>query len=92
MERINAILRERNDLFRSKATVLMGRFEKGGLSYAKASKLMNAIKQEIDEENGDLFVPYIAAPRESSGQSGSATLGHVQHWRRLWNSEATLKN
>lgn len=61
MERINAILRERNDLFRSKATALVGRFEKGGLSYAKASKLMNVIKQEIDEENGDLFLPYIAA-------------------------------
>ena len=48
-------------LFRTKATIIVDRFEKGALSYVKASKLMNALKQEVDEENGDLFVPYIAA-------------------------------
>ena len=61
MERINAILRERNDLFCAKATTFVNRFEKSALSYAKASKLMNAFKQEVDEENETLFIPYIAA-------------------------------
>ena len=61
MERINAILRERNGLFHTKAATLVDRFEKDALSYAKASKLINTLKQDIDEQNSDLFVPYISA-------------------------------
>ena len=61
LERINAILQERNDLFSTQAAVFVDRFEQGQFSYSEASELIDSLKQEVDEENSDLFVPYIAA-------------------------------
>ena len=60
-QRIRDIVKQRNKLFHAEATPLVHRFETGQLSYLDSSKAMNALKQRIDEENRDLFVPYIGA-------------------------------
>ena len=33
----------------------------GELSYAETLKLLDLLKQQIDQENSDLFIPYIGA-------------------------------
>lgn len=60
-QRIRELLKQRNKLFRAEAIPLIHRFETGQISYIDASKDMNALKQRLDEENRELFVPYIGA-------------------------------
>lgn len=77
-QRIREIVKQRNKLFHAEATPLVHRFETGQLSYLDSSKAMNALKQRIDEENRDLFVPYIGALeslRESIDLENLATFG-----------------
>ncbi len=59
--RIRDLVNQRKDLFHSEADGLLHRFDTGNLPYSEVSKLMDGLKQRIDEENADLFVPYIAA-------------------------------
>lgn len=60
-QRIRNVVRQRNKAFHAEATPLVHRFETGQLSYSETSKSMNKLKQRLDEENRELFVPYIAA-------------------------------
>ena len=60
-QRINDIIKHRNKLFHTEAEPLMYRFETGELSYAETSKLMTLLKQRMEEENNELFNPYIGA-------------------------------
>ena len=58
-KRIRKLATERNKVFHSEAKPLIHRFDTEKLSYAETSKLMDLLKQRIDQENSELFVPYI---------------------------------
>ena len=60
-ERIREVMQQRNKLFHSEAEPLLHRFDTGELSYMEISKLMDLLKQRVDEENSDLFIPYMGA-------------------------------
>ncbi len=60
-ERIRELVAERNKLFHAEAQPLLHRLETGELSFSEISKLMDAIKERIDQDNSDLFQPYIGA-------------------------------
>lgn len=59
--RIRELVGERNKIFHAEATPLLHRLETGELTYAEVSKLMDLLKQRLDEENSEMFVPYIGA-------------------------------
>ena len=59
--RIRSLVADRKELFNREVEGLLHRFDTGNLAYSEASKLMDGQKQRIDEENADLFVPYIGA-------------------------------
>ena len=60
-QRIRKLAGQRNKIFHSEAEPLLHRFSRGELSFAETSKLMDLLKQRIDQENNDLFIPYIGA-------------------------------
>ena len=60
-KRINDIIEFRNKLFHTETEPLIHRFETGELSYVEISNLMTLLKQRMEEENNDLFIPYIGA-------------------------------
>ena len=60
-QRMRDVIAQRNKLFHSEAKPILYRFDSGELSYATASELMNRLKQRVDEENEDLFTPYLGA-------------------------------
>ena len=60
-ERVRDLITERNKYFHAEATPLLARFYRGELSFAEAAKLMEQEKERIDQENEDLFLPYIGA-------------------------------
>ena len=77
-KRIRKLAGERNKVFHSDAEPLLHRFDAGELSYGETSKLMDMLKQRIDQENNDLFIPYISALeslQESIDLEHLATLG-----------------
>ena len=59
--RIRDLVNQRKEIFPTEVDGLLHRFDAEKLSYSEVSKLMDGLKQRIDEENADLFVPYIAA-------------------------------
>ncbi len=60
-QRILDIVKQRNKLFHAEAEPLLHRFETGELSYAEVSNLMDLLMRRMDEENREIFVPYIEA-------------------------------
>ena len=60
-KRNRKIATERNKVFLFEAEPLLHRFDTGKLSYSETSNLMRLLKERIDEENRDLFIPYIGA-------------------------------
>ena len=60
-KRIGDLIKQRNKLFHSEAQPFLHRFDTGELSYAETSALMDLLKQRLDEENSDLFTPYVSA-------------------------------
>ena len=60
-QRIREIVKQRNKLFHAEAGPLVHRFETGQMSFSETTKTMNALKERMDEENRELFVPYIGA-------------------------------
>ena len=60
-QRIEDIVQRRYMVFHDEATPLLHRFDTGQLSYIDTSQAMIVLKERIDEENSDLFVPYIGA-------------------------------
>ena len=59
--RIRELVGERNKIFHAEAAPLLHRFETDELAYAEVSKLMDLLKQRLDEENSGMFEPYIGA-------------------------------
>ena len=60
-ERIRDLIADRNKYFHAEASPLLARFDRRELSFAEAAKLMEQEKERIDQENEDLFLPYIGA-------------------------------
>ncbi|NMG39766.1 histidine kinase [Chelativorans sp. ZYF759] len=60
-ERVKDLITDRNKYFHAEASPLLARFDRGELSFAEAAKLMEQEKERIDQENEDLFLPYIGA-------------------------------
>ena len=60
-KRIRDVVSQRNKHFHSEASPLLARFDRSELSFAETSKLMEQMKERIDAENADIFVPYIGA-------------------------------
>ena len=60
-ERIRSLVTDRNKTFHAEATPVLARLDRGDLSYADASKLLERMKEDVDAENADMFVPYIGA-------------------------------
>ena len=60
-QRIRRLAEKRNKVFHSEAEPLIHRFDTGKLSFTETSKLMGSLKQRIDQENEELFIPYIGA-------------------------------
>ena len=59
--RIQEIVGQRGKLFQTEAQPLLHRFTTGELTYIEVSKLLDLLKQRMEEENRELFVPYIGA-------------------------------
>jgi C4-dicarboxylate-specific signal transduction histidine kinase len=77
-QRIRELINQRNKVFHAEASPLVHRIETGELSYVDASKSMDLLKQRLDEENSELFAPYISALeslRESIDLEHLATFG-----------------
>lgn len=60
-ERVRELVGQRNKVFHGEASPLLHRLDTREISYGEASKLMQMLKQRLDEENRELFVPYIGA-------------------------------
>ncbi len=60
-ERIRDLIADRNRHFHVEASPLLARFDRGELTFAEAAKLMEQEKIRIDQENEELFLPYIGA-------------------------------
>jgi signal transduction histidine kinase len=60
-ERVRELISERNKLFHSESSPVLLRFDRGDLSYAEASKLLELLKNRLDADNEDIFTPYIGA-------------------------------
>lgn len=60
-ERIRNLIADRNKYFHTEANPLLARFDRGELSFADSAKLMERVKERIDQDNEDLFLPYIGA-------------------------------
>lgn len=55
------VANERKQIFESEARPLIHRFKTRQLNYLETSQRLNDLKQHLDEENGNLFIPYIGA-------------------------------
>jgi len=59
--RMRELVSQRNKVFHTEATPLLHRFETGELTYAEVSKAMELLRQQLDQDNANLFIPYIGA-------------------------------
>jgi len=60
-QRIKELIGQRNKHFHTEATPMLARFDRAELTYAEASKMLERLKEDVDTENQDLFIPYIGA-------------------------------
>lgn len=60
-DRLHELISQRNKYFHAEATPLLHRFDRAELSYSDASKLMEQMKERVEQENTDIFEPYIGA-------------------------------
>ena len=60
-KRVKGLIDQRNKLFHSEAQPFLHRFDTGELSYSETSELMDLLKRRLDEENAELFIPYVSA-------------------------------
>ncbi len=77
-DRLHELIEQRNKIFHSEATPLIHRLETGELGYSEISKMLELLKLRLDEENAEMFVPYIGALeslRESIDLEHLATFG-----------------
>ena len=59
--RVRSLVRDRVDSFQREAEALLDRLRSDAISYAEATFSMDKLKQRLDDENRDIFVPYIGA-------------------------------
>ncbi len=59
--RIHELIKQRNKIFHAEAIPLIHQLETGKQSFSEISKHLELIKLKLDDENEDLFVPYIGA-------------------------------
>jgi signal transduction histidine kinase len=67
-ERIRGLMEQRSKLYGAEMLPLLGRLSSGDLNLQEVFSLFEAHRQKIDEENENLFSPYISA-LESMGES-----------------------
>lgn len=60
-ERVRDLIAARNKYFHAEASPLLARFDRGELTFAEAAKMMEREKARVDQENEELFLPYIGA-------------------------------
>jgi len=60
-DRIKSLVEDRKRHYYSEAQPLLARFDRGEMSYAEASSLLELEKARIDAENEQIFQPYIGA-------------------------------
>ena len=59
--RVRSVVKDRVDSFKREAEPLVDRARVGAMSYGEATFSMDRLKERFDEENRDIFVPYISA-------------------------------
>ena len=60
-ERVRILFDQRNKHFHTEAAPLLHRLDTGELSFLEVSKLMESLKDRLDTENAELFIPYVGA-------------------------------
>jgi len=60
-ERIRELVDTRNKAFHAEARPILHRLESQEVEFSAASELMEMLRDKIDTENADLFIPYIGA-------------------------------
>ena len=60
-QRIKDLVMQRNKVFQAEVMPLFHRFEIGQINFSEISHLMDTIKDQIDDENDEIFVSYIRA-------------------------------
>ena len=60
-ERIRELVTLRNKVFHAEATPILALFDREELTFSEASKRMEQLKERVEEENGDIFIPYTGA-------------------------------
>ena len=60
-DRIRALVSERNKIFHAEAPPLLARFDRGEISFPETARLLDRLRQALDEENEEIFPPYISA-------------------------------
>lgn len=59
--RVRSLVTDRVDSFKREAEALLDRMRSGAISYSEAAFSMDRLKERFDDENRDIFVPYIGA-------------------------------
>lgn len=60
-ERIRELVDTRNKVFHAEARPILHRLESQEIEFSAASELMEMLRDKVDTENADLFIPYIGA-------------------------------
>ena len=60
-ERLNKLVSQRNKEYQADADPMIGRFDRGEVSYIQVTKLLEALRDTHVEDNAGIFAPYVAA-------------------------------
>lgn len=60
-DRIRDVVDQRNKVFHAEAIPVLARFDRGEVTYAEAAKLLEHLKEDMNAQNAEIFVPYIGA-------------------------------
>ena len=75
--RVKALLARRKNTFRQEAKPLVERFRLGRLSFRDSSRLMDELKQRVEEESHHMFAPYVDALQSLHDDIDLVTLARV---------------
>lgn len=77
-ERIRQLIAQRNKHFHAEATPVLAFLDRSEMTFGEASKRLEQLREQIDDENAEIFLPYIGALeslRESIDLEHLATFG-----------------